>query len=83
MRDSGRLYFRESFLVTLPSISSETWLMYTSAITRLSVFCDWFILLFSGVSLETAESFFIFLNVTMILREQLCHLRRLNRFLFY
>ena len=78
MRDSVRINSWESFLLTLPSISSETWVMYSSAIPGLSVFCDWLFLVFSGVSLETAAKFPLFLNVAMILREKLCQLRRLN-----
>ena len=78
MRDSVLLNSWESFLVTLPSISSETWVMYSSAIPGLSVFCDWLFLVFSGVSLETAANFLSFLIVAMILREKLCQLWRLN-----
>ena len=40
MRDYVQLNSWESFLVTLPSISSETWVMYSPAIPGLSVFCD-------------------------------------------
>ena len=71
------------FLVTLLSIFSETWVKYSSAISELSVFCDWLFLVFSGVSLETTANFLLFLNVAMILRKKLCHLWRLNWFLFY
>ena len=66
MRDSVRLHSWESFSVTLPSISSESWVMYSSAIPGLSVFCDWLFLLFSAVSLETAANFLLVLNVVMI-----------------
>ena len=82
MRDSVRLNYWESFSVTLPSISSETWVMYSPVIPRLSVFCDWLFLVISGVSLETAANFLLFLNVAMILREKLCQLCRLNWNLF-
>ena len=40
MHDSVRLKSGESFLVNLPSVSSETWVMYSSAVPGLSVFCD-------------------------------------------
>ena len=39
---------------------------------------DWVLLVFSGVSLETAANFLLFLKVTMILREKFCQLTRLN-----
>ena len=72
IRDSVRLHSFESFLVTLPSISSETWEMYSGVIFGSSGFCDWLFLVFSGVSLETAANFLIFLKVAMILREKFC-----------
>ena len=71
MHDSVRLNFCESFLVTLPSISSETWVMYSPAISGLSVFCDWLFLVFSGVPLETAANFLLFLSVAINQREKL------------
>ena len=80
MRDSVLLHSLESFLVTFPSISSETWVIYSSAISGISVFCNWLFLVFSGVSLETAANFLLFLNVAMILKEMLCQLWRLNWF---
>ena len=84
MWDSFWLNFFETLLITLPSISSETWEMYSWAISGSSVFCDWLFLVFSGVSLETAANFPFFLKVAMILREKLCHLWRLNwSFIFY
>ena len=77
-RDFVLLNSFESFLVTLPSISSEIWQMHSWAISGSSVFCDWLFLVFSGVSLETAAKFFLFLRVTMILREKFCQQWRLN-----
>ena len=71
MRDYVRLNSWESFLVTLPSTPSETWVMYSSAIPGLGVCCDWFFLIFSGVFLENAAKFLFFLNVAIILREKL------------
>ena len=65
MRDSVRLIFWDV------SISSETLVMYSLAITKLSGFRDWFFLVFFGVSLETAANFLSFLNVAMIQRENL------------
>ena len=77
-RDSVRLSSFESFSVTLPSISSETWEIYSWAISESSVFCGWLFLVFSGVSLEIADNFLLFLKVAMILREKFCQLWRLN-----
>ena len=71
MRDSVRLNSRESFLVSLPLACSENWVMYSSAIFGLSLFCDWFFLGFSGASFETAANLFLFLNVAIILGEKL------------
>ena len=72
------------FLATLPAISSETWEMYSWAISGSSVFCDWLFLVFSSVSLETAANFLLFLKFAMILREKFCQLWKLNwRFCFY
>ena len=62
IRDSNRLRSLESFLVTLTSISSETWEMYSWANPRSSVFCDWLFLVFSGASLETAAKFPVILQ---------------------
>ena len=66
-----------SFLVTLPSISSETWEVYSWAISGSTAFRDWLFLVFSGVSLETAVGFLLFLKVAMILREKFCQWWRL------
>ena len=73
---SIRLNSLESFLVSLPSISSKTWEMYSWAIPGSSVFCHWLFLVFSGVSLETAANFLLFFKVAMILGES-CQLWRL------
>ena len=54
--------------MTLSLISSETWVMYSSAIPGLSVLCDWLFFVFSGVSLEAAANFFLFPNFAVILR---------------
>ena len=80
MRDSVRPNYWENFLVTFPSFSSETWVMYSPAIPGSSVFCDWLFLAFSGVSLETGANFLWFLNVALIFRRKLCQLWRLNWF---
>ena len=71
MRNYVQLNSWESVLVTLPSISSETWVTYSSVIPGLSVFRDWLFLQFSRVSLETAANFLLLLNVAIILREKL------------
>ena len=64
MRDSVRLNSWDSFLVTLPSISSETSVIYSSLILGTDVFRDWpFLGCSSCVSLVTAANFRLFLNV--------------------
>ena len=63
IRDSVRLISLESFLVTLPSISSETWDIYYWAISGSSVLYDWLLLVFLSLFLETAAKLLIFLNV--------------------
>ena len=69
MRDSVLLYSWDSFLVTLPSISSKTCAIYSSLILGTDVFRDWPFLGFSScVSLVTAANFRFFLNVSMFLK---------------
>ena len=64
MRDSVLLYSLDSFLVTLPSISSKTCVIYSSLILGTDVFRDWpFLGCSSCVSLVTAANFGLFLNV--------------------
>ena len=70
MPDSVRLNSWKNFLGTLRLIYLETWVMHSSANPGLSVFCDRLFLVFSGVSLETAANFLLFLKVPMILREK-------------
>ena len=66
MRDSIRLNSWDSFLVILPSISSETCVIYSSGILGTGVFRDWPFLGFSScVSLVTAANFRLFLNVAI------------------
>ena len=58
MRDSVLLNFWDSFRVTLPSICSETCVIYSSLIPGTDVFRDWPFLGFSScVSLVTAANF--------------------------
>ena len=69
MRDSIRLNSWDSFLVILPSISSETCVIYYSLILGTDVFRDWPFLGFSScVSLVTAANFRLFLNVAIFLK---------------
>ena len=69
MRDSVRLNSWDSFLVTLPSICSETCVIYSSLILGTDVFRDWPFLGFSScVSLVTAANFRLFLNVAIFLK---------------
>ena len=64
MRDSVLLNSWDSFLMTLPSISSEICLIYSSLILGTDVFRDWpFLGCSSCVSLVTAANFRLFLNV--------------------
>ena len=79
---SVRLNSFESFLVTLRSISSETWEMYFWAISGSSVFFDWLFLVFSGVSIKTATNFLLFLEAAMMLREVLSVVRTELEFYF-
>ena len=72
IRDSVLLNCFESFLVTLLSISSETWKKHSWAISGSIVFRDWVLLILSGASLETAASFRLFLNVAMLLKKKFC-----------
>ena len=83
IRDSVLLNSFQSFLVTLPSISSETWEIYSWALPGSSVFCDWIFLVFSGVFLETAANFLLFLKIAMILRKEVCQQWKLNRSFYF
>ena len=66
MRDSVLLNSWDSFLLTLPSISSETCVVYSSLILGTDVFRDWpFLGCSSCVSLVTAANFRLFLNVAI------------------
>ena len=69
IRDSVRLNSWDSFLLTSPSISSETWVMYYSVIPGTHVFCDWLFPAISCVSVETAANFRLFLGVSINLEE--------------
>ena len=71
IRDSVLLNSFESFLVTLPSISSETWEIYSWVSSGSRTFGALPLLVLSGVSLETAANFLLFLNVAMLLGENL------------
>ena len=69
MRDSVLLNSWDSFLLTLPSISSETCVIYSSLILGTDVFRDWPFPGFSPcVSLVTAANFRLFLNVAIFLK---------------
>ena len=79
MRDSVLLYSWDSFLVTLPSISSEICVIYSSLILGTDVFRDWPFLGYSSwVSLVTAAIFRLFPNVAIFWRENATQLWRLN-----
>ena len=69
MRESVLLNFWDSFLATLPSISSETCVIYSSLFLGTDVFRDWpFLRCSSYVSLVTAANFRLFLNVAIFLK---------------
>ena len=69
MRDYILLYSWDSLLVTLPSISSESCVIYSSLILGTEVFRDWSFLGFSSCfSLVTAANFPLFLNVAIFLK---------------
>ena len=66
MRDSVLLNFWDSFFLTLPSISSETCVIYPSLILGTDVFRDWpFLGCSSCVSLVPAANFRLFLKVVI------------------
>ena len=69
MRDSVLLNSWDSFLLILPSISSETCVIYSSLILGTDVFRDWpFLGFFSCVSLVTAAKIRLSLNVAIFLK---------------
>ena len=69
MQDSVQLNSWDCFLVTLPSISSEVCVIYSSLILGTDVFCDWpFLGCSSCVSLVTAANFRLFLNIANFLK---------------
>ena len=83
MRDSIRLNSWDSFLVILPSISSETCVIYSSLILGTGVFRDWpFLGCSCCVFPVTAANFRLYLNVAIFLRENATQLWRLNYFVF-
>ena len=71
MRDSVRLNCGEGFLMDIPSVSSETGVMYSLAIPGLSVFCNLLLPVSSSVSPQTVANFLILLIVAIILRKKL------------
>ena len=73
MRDPSLLNCWDTFLVTLPSVYSETCVIYSSLILGTDVFRDWPFLGFSScISLVTAANFRLFLNVAIFL-ERKCY----------
>ena len=66
MRDSVLLNSWDSFSVFIPSISSETCVMYSSLIPETDVFCESLFLGWSRASLETAANFRLFLSVGIL-----------------
>ena len=65
IRDSVLSNSWDSFLVTLPSISSETCVIYSSVTPGVDAFCEWLFLECWSVSQETAANFPLLLNVAI------------------
>ena len=65
MRLSVLLNYWDSFLLTLPWISSEACAMHSSVIPGADEFCDWLFPGYSCVSLATAASFRSFFNIAI------------------
>ena len=65
MQDSVLLNFWDSFLVTLPSVSSEICAIYSSVIPGADEFCNWLFLEYSCVFFAIAAHFRLFLNVVI------------------
>ena len=83
MRDSILLNSWDSFLVTLPSISAESCVIYSSLILGTDVFRDSPFLGFSFcISLVTAANFRLFLNVAIFWREK-CYAVLKTELVFY
>ena len=81
MRDFVLLNSWDSFLVTLPSISSEACAMYSSVIPGADEFYDWFFLGYFCVSLARAANYRLF-SEGCHLREKVQQWWRLNYFVF-
>ena len=72
MRDSVLLNSTDSFLVTLPSTSTGTCVLFSSLVLGTDVFHDWLFLGCSScVFLETAANFRFFFNVAIFSRKVL------------
>ena len=72
--------FLREFLSYSPIDLFRTWEMYSWVDSGSSTFCALLPLLPSGVSLETAANFLLFLNVAILLRKNSCQWWRLNLF---
>ena len=69
MRYSVLLNYWDNFLVTLPPISPQTCVIYSSLILGIDVFRDWhFLGCSSCISLVMAANFLLFLNVAIFLK---------------
>ena len=72
MRNYVLLYSWDSFLVTLPSISSESCVICSSLMLGTDVFRDWPFLGFSScVPLVTAANVRLFLNVAIFSKKKM------------
>ena len=73
MRDSVLLNSWDRFLLTLPSFSSESRVIYSSLILGTDVFRDWpFLGCSSCVCVVTAANVRLFLNVAIFLKGKCC-----------
>ena len=79
MRDSVLLHSWDSFLVTMPSISSKTFVIYSSLILG----TDWpFLECSFCVSLVTSANFRLFLNVAMFFKKK-CYADMKTELIFF
>ena len=84
MRDFVLLNSRDNLLVTLPSISTETRIMYSWFVTETDVFRDWpFLGCSFWFSLATAANILLFLKAAVFWREKENGGEDWNTFIFW
>ena len=82
-RDSVLLNSWDRFSLTLPSITSESYVIYYSVIPGADVFCDWMFLVLFCVSLGTAANFRLFLSVAILLNGKSCTIVKTEKIFFF